>query len=415
MRFLYSCLAYIMAPFITLYLYKRSRKNPDYKLHWNERFGFNLDYNVTKPIIWLHAVSVGETRAIAKIVELLNKNFPHYQILITQMTPTGRATAKKLYPQAILCYIPYDLPHAVINFYNTFKPQIGIIMETEIWPNLIHYAKQYSIPLFLVNARLSSKSFRNYNKVKFFIQPILNQFTAILCQDNITQKNFNSLGVTSNLQVVGSTKFDIGETHNQFGLAKHLKQIVQDKKTVIFASTRDGEEQQIIDNLNINYLTIIVPRHPERFKQVEAMLINKNISYLKRSQNTRIAKDTQVFLGDSMGEMNIYYSMSDLAVIGGSMNNLGGQNLIEPIFLNKPVIFGKSMFNFATIAKNALQDGCAIQVTDIRECFLQIDYLFTNEDKYLELKNNCNLFISHYRGASQKIFDIIRPYLSLTN
>src|SRR3990167_9130549 len=148
MRYLYSCLLYLIAPFIPVYLYKRAKKNPDYSLHWNERFGFNLKNNSKKPIVWLHAVSVGETRAISKIVELLTKNYPQYKILITQMTPTGRATAKQLYPQAILHYIPYDLPHAVINFYKTFKPQIGIIMETEIWPNLIHYAKQYNIPLF---------------------------------------------------------------------------------------------------------------------------------------------------------------------------------------------------------------------------------------------------------------------------
>jgi 3-deoxy-D-manno-octulosonic-acid transferase len=203
MRYLYSGLLYFLAPFLPIYLYKRARKNSDYSLHWCERFGFNLKNDSDRPIIWLHAVSVGETRAISKIVELLTKNYPQYQILITQMTPTGRATARSLYPQAMLHYIPYDLPHAVINFYKTFKPQLGIIMETEIWPNLIHYAKQYNIPLFLANARLSNKSFKSYYVGKFFITPILNQLTSILCQDTTTFENFNKLGVEhNNLQVV---------------------------------------------------------------------------------------------------------------------------------------------------------------------------------------------------------------------
>ena len=411
MRYLYSFLIYLIAPFITIYLYKRAKKNPDYKLHWNERFGFNLKNNLNKPIIWLHAVSVGETRAISKIVELLTKNYPQYQILITQMTPTGRATARSLYPQAMLHYIPYDLPHAVINFYKTFKPQLGIIMETEIWPNLIYYAKQYNIPLFLANARLSNKSFKSYTRIKCFITPILNQLTAILCQDTATADNFKNLGVGSKLQVAGSTKFDIQEDTKQQDIALFFKQTMPDKKVVIFASTRNDEEQQIIDNLNYSYLTIIVPRHPERFKLVEKMLISKKINYLKRSQNKAITNDVQVLLGDSMGEMSAYYDLSDLAVMGGSLNGLGGQNLIEPLFLNKPVIFGRSMFNFAAIAKNAIDDGCAIEVKDIQECYSQIDYLFNNKDKYMKLKDNCELFVNRYKGASQKIFDCVRVYL----
>ena len=209
MRYLYSALLYLISPLVPLYLKKRARKNPDYALFWHERFGFRLKNKSTKPILWIHAVSVGETRAMARLIQLLEDRYPNHQILITQMTPTGRATAKSLYPNAQLHYIPYDLPHAVINFYHTFKPKLGLIMETEIWPNLIYYANKYNIPLFLINARLSNRSFNSYYKVKFLICPILNKLTGILAQDKTTAENFTKLGFNKELKIIGNTKFDI--------------------------------------------------------------------------------------------------------------------------------------------------------------------------------------------------------------
>lgn len=416
MIFLYSLLTYLIAPFILFYLLKRSKKNPNYKLFWNERFAFNLKNKETKPIIWLHSVSVGETRAMVKLINLINLNYPNYKILITMMTPTGRKTAEDLYKNVIIHYIPYDMPHAVIKFYKTFKPKIGLIMETEIWPNLMVYAKKYKIPVFLVNARLSTKSFNSYKNIIFFIKDILNCFTGILCQDDSTKNNFNMLGYKNKLSVVGNTKFDIFDNKEEnfaTNYFTHFTQNLKNKKIVIFSSTRDGEEKMIIEKIsnNYDYLIVIVPRHPERFQKVEQLLIENNIKYLKRSDNIPITEDTKVFLGDSMGEMMSYYKMSDLAVIGGSFANTGGQNLIEPIFLNIPVIFGKSMYNFETIARNYLVDGCAIQVDGINECFLKIDEIFANEGMYNTLKSNCTKIINNYKGASEKIFKEISLFL----
>jgi len=193
MRIIYSLLLYLLAPFIPFYLKKRGKKNPDYLKNWHERFSCKIYNNSNKPLIWLHSVSVGETRAMQKMVFLLREGFPEYQLLITTMTPTGRATAKNLYPSVIVHYIPYDLDFCVRKFYQIFKPKIGIIMETEIWPNLIHYADKYKIPLYLVNARLSDRSYRGYHRFKYFILPIINKFSAILCQDENSMNNFKKL------------------------------------------------------------------------------------------------------------------------------------------------------------------------------------------------------------------------------
>jgi 3-deoxy-D-manno-octulosonic-acid transferase len=414
MRYIYSLILYLIAPFIPLYLNKRAKKNPDYALYWSERFGFGLQNNITRPIIWIHAVSVGETRAIAKLVELIESNYPNYQILLTQMTPTGRHTAKTLYPNAHLHYIPYDMPHAVINFYKTFKPALGLIMETEIWPNLIFYAKKFQTPLFLINARLSDRSFNSYYKVRFMMRPILNNLTGILCQDKNSANNFKQLGFNGQLDIIGNTKFDIIIDKKKYNvLAQFLKGSDNKRKIVAFASTRDGEEKLILDALpnNLEYLILIIPRTPERFSAVEELIINKNLKYQKRSDNLALKEDTQVLLGNSLGEMFAYYLMSDIAVIGGSFVDLGGQNLIEPLYLHKPVIFGPSMYNFLQISKDALDINCAIQATNIAECFVLIDKLFKHPTEYQNLSANCNKFISCYQGASQKTINHIKKFL----
>lgn len=413
MRLIYSFCLYLISPFIMLYLKKRGKKNSEYNQNWHERFGFNLKNSVTTPIIWLHAVSVGETRAMQKLIVLLEKNYPTHQILITNMTPTGRDTAKNLYPNVIYHYIPYDLPHAVINFYTTFKPTIGLIMETEIWPNLAFYAHKFSIPLYLVNARLSHKSFNSYNKIRFLIKPILNNFSGILCQDQNSANNFTALGFGKELIVMGNMKFDLSITNNFNNQALELKKDIINKPTVIFASTRDGDEKLILDNLptNFPYLVVIVPRHPERFVLVEKLIVERNLKHQKRTETNVIRPDTQIFLGNSLGEMLLYYKISDLAVIGGSFSNHGGQNLIEAIFMHKPVLFGPSMFNFKEVAQNALIANCAVEIHNISDCFTQINSILANKDYYSKLTNNCQSFINAHQGASQLILNSITKHL----
>jgi 3-deoxy-D-manno-octulosonic-acid transferase len=419
---------YIFVLFVPLYFRTISKKDPEYN-NLHERFGLSLVNNSTKPIIWIHAVSVGETRAIAQLIELISQDYPQYQILITQMTSTGRATAANLYPNAMLHYIPFDMPHAIINFYKTFKPKLGLIMETEIWPNLIYYAKNFNVPLYLINARLSDRSYKSYSKIKFFIKPILNNFNGILCQDQLTADNFKKLGYNRNLSIVGNIKFDMLIDNSKFAVANFLMQNLWNeslqssnetnklvcKKVIVFASTRDGEEQLILDSipLHINYLIVIVPRHPERFLLVENLIKEtKKFKYQKRSDNKPIEGDTQIFIGNSLGEMLAYYKMADIAVIGGSFANFGGQNLIEPIYMDTPVIIGQYTYNFAKVTADAIKSECVVQVGNIEECFHKINELLTNPDKYIKMVTNCSIFAKKYQGSSKRIMDIIKSELT---
>lgn len=413
MRKLYSALTYLVAPLLPLYLKKRGKKTPAYLDNWSERFGYKLTNPSTKPIIWLHSVSVGETRAMQKLVELITSELPEYQILITTMTPTGRATAHQLYPQAIIHYVPYDLSFCVKQFYKTFKPQIGLIMETEIWPNLIHFGHKNNIPLYLVNARLSDRSCRGYKRFNWALMPIINQLTGILCQDEATKVNFTKLNYQGKLQVIGNTKFDLVITAMIKERIEVFKTMFGHRKIVTFASTRDGEEELFLNNLKLesDILYLIIPRHPERFVVLEDLLKQRKISYQKRSDKQNISPSTQIVIGDSMGEMLAYYAISYLVVIGGSFTDCGGQNPIEAIFMGVPVIFGTSMYNFAEVAKNCLNDECGIQVSDINKLNGAISDLIVNHQHYQRLNDNCNKFTSKYQGASAKIFNELRSKL----
>lgn len=413
MRKLYSVLTYFIAPLLPLYLKKRGKKNPEYLKNWHERFGIHLINESTKPIIWFHSVSVGETRAMHKLVELVHNNLPEYQILVTNMTPTGRDTAKSLYPYAIVHYVPYDLSFSVKSFYKSFKPKIGIIMETEIWPNLIYFGAQNNIPLYLVNARLSDRSYKGYNRFKCALMPIINKLSGILCQDANTAKNFTNLSYTGKLEVVGNTKFDLVIPDKAKDVIEKFKLMIGNRKVITFASTRDGEEELFINTLDFSndVLYLIIPRHPERFFVVENLLRSKKIKYQKRSDNNKILSDTKVLIGDSMGEMLAYYSISYLAVIGGSFTDCGGQNPIEAIFMRVPVVFGSSMYNFAEVAKNCLADECGIQVQQVDELRAVLNELCENNDRYQLIINNCDSFINKYQGASERIFIEIKNIL----
>lgn len=420
-RTVYTFLLYLLLPFTPIKLLWRGRKQPEYLQYWRERYGF-YSVLISKPVIWLHCVSVGETRAAAPLVNALLQQYPNHQILLTHTTPTGRATSEQLFGDSISrVYLPYDVPFAVNSFLKHFKPAIGVLMETELWFNLIACCKQQNIPLLLVNARLSEKSAIGYAKLGRLAKEGLQSLSAIAAQtqeDAERLQNFVTKHCSGNISVAGNLKFDVQPPKDALAQGRSLRALLGTNRTVFLAaSTRDGEEAMILDavaNVNVsNLLTIIVPRHPQRFNEVEALLHQHGLAYQKRSElHQPIDNETKYILGDSMGELFTYYAACDLALIGGSLLPFGGQNLIEAAVMGKPILIGQHTYNFADITKNGMLAGAVIQIKDPTELREKIEYLLNNKTICEQMGEAGLRFSQSSTGATVKVMQLIKAHLN---
>lgn len=419
-RLLYTLLLYIALPFVPLKLLWRGIKQPAYRQHWPERFGF---YRAIpkKPIIWLHCVSVGETHAALPLINALKQAYPKYQILLSHTTPTGRAASEQLFADDVLrVYLPYDVPFAVRRFLNHFKPKIGLLMETELWFNLIAACKRNDVPLLLMNARLSEKSAAGYAKLGALALNGLTALSAISAQTLADAKRLAALGA-SNITVTGNLKFDVQPPVNSQEKGEKLRQLLDgsptNKSRPIFlaASTREGEEALILDAVRqLPIVTVIVPRHPQRFNDVAYLLKQRNIPFIRRSSLTEtIPPETQVILGDSMGELYCYYAACDFTFIGGSLLNFGGQNLIEAAVMGKPILIGAHTFNFAEAAENAIEMGAAIRVKHVDHLREQIQLLSQDKTMQERMGSAALTYSQSATGATQKMLIMMAPYLSV--
>jgi len=435
MIFLYTFVLWLLLPYIFFRLLWRARKQPEYLDHIGERFGF-YSLQCSNPVIWLHAVSVGETRATQSLVTRLRSNYPQHQILLTHTTPTGRLTSEQLYGKGVLrVYLPYDYPFAVKNFLRHFQPQLGILMETEIWFNLIHSCHQQSVPLLLLNARMSEKSWRGYARFSQLTRNALNELASIAAQTAEDSGRLTSLGA-KNVSVLGNLKYDIDPPLSMMELGKHLReQFGTQRSVLVAASTRDGEEALLLDNLldnllDINipgFLLVLVPRHPQRFSAVAEMLKQRGIPFIRRSDldksicthsaNTAyqqsVPSDIKVILGDSMGEMFAYYAAADLAFVGGSILPYGGQNLIESCAVGTPVLVGPHMYNFEEATRLAVTAGAAIQVLDVEGLIFEFQRFFNDPVAQITMREQCINFVANNRGATEKSLQLIRQYLDV--
>jgi 3-deoxy-D-manno-octulosonic-acid transferase len=423
MQILYIILFYSIVPLIILRLIWRGFKAKEYWYRWSERFGF---YNNTilksQNCIWIHAVSVGEVHAAVPLIKLLLKNYPQQNILITNMTPTGSAQVKQIFAEQkriINCYLPYDLPDAVNRFLNKTQPKLAIIMETELWSVLFHACKQKNIPIILANARLSARSAKKYTYVKNFSQQLLSCINIIAVQNNIDAQRFIKLGAKpQNVNIIGSIKFDVTLADNLFTQAEILKNTWGNQRLVwIAASTHAGEEEIILDvfaklKLKIPHiLLILVPRHPERFKNVEK-LCKKNDITICRSKNEKCNHQTEIYLGDTMGELPLLYASSDIAFIGGSLVPVGGHNLLEPATLGIPSIIGEYSFNFAEIADNLITHNATIQIGSDKELLNILSKYLTNKKLRQQMGQNARLFIENNRGALNRLYKLISKLIN---
>lgn len=414
-RRIYALLLWLLLPYVFFHLLWRARQQREYLQHIDERFG-RYSVRSEKPLIWLHTVSVGETRSVACLVDCLREKYPQYQLLLTHTTPTGRAASEQLYGNDVLrVYLPYDYSFAVKRFLEHFRPDIGILMETEIWFNLIHCCHIMHIPLLLLNARLSQKSAVRYARYSNLTRAGLNELTCISAQSEADATRLTVLGA-KNVSVMGNLKFDVHPSPAMLQLGAQLH-ILFGKNRMIFlaASTRDGEEILLLSMLRQveipNLLTVIVPRHPQRFDLVADMLAQQGLRFQRRSEGCSVSPDTQVVLGDSMGEMFAYYAACDLAFIGGSLLPFGGQNLIEACSLGKPVIIGPHTYNFEQASQLAVENGAALRIQNITELAQSLQNLLARPDQLTKMGQAGMSFVHTHRGATMKAMQHIASCL----
>ena len=410
-RFGYTILLYLMLPYVVLRLWWRGRREPRYRQHWGERFGRYAPDALTG-CIWVHAVSVGETRAAQPIIERLLERHPDKCVLLTHMTPTGRATSERLYGGRVQrCYLPYDYPGAVARFLDRYQPALGLIMETEIWFNLIHACRARGIPLYLVNARLSDKSLKRYERIRRLAGAGLNELAAVAAQTRADASRFEALGAR-NVHVVGNVKFDATVSTELASLGKSWRTHWGDERPVLLAaSTREGEETLLLDALAQmrieGLLTVIVPRHPQRFDEVAQLLDARKISYWRRSDKAWPAGGPSVLLGDSMGEMFAYYSACDVAFIGGSLRPFGAHNLLEACALAKPVIVGPSVYNFQEAVELGIAAGGVVQVADVDGLAAEVTRLMHEAARRESMGRAARAFAEAHRGAVERLCSLL--------
>lgn len=411
-RFAYTALLCFLLPQAIARLVWRARRQPAYLERIPERFGYYRE-RLEGPIIWIHAVSVGETRAAEPLVRALRAKYPRHRLLLTHMTPTGREAGEALFGESISrCYLPYDFPGAVARFLDRFRPDFGVLMETELWPNLIHACHARGIPLSLVNARLSGKSLRRYERFRTLVRESLERLAAIGAQTDEDARRLRELG-GQRIAVTGNLKFDIVPPADQLQRGREWRERYGATRPVLLAaSTRDGEEALLLREFRAmsvpNALLVIVPRHPQRFDEVARLIERSGLTYQRRSADQPVAAGTRVLLGDSMGEMFAYYAACDVAFVGGSLLPFGGQNMIEPCAVGRPVLFGAHTYNFADAAEKAIAAGAAVRVRDAAELMRQATMLLTDAAAAERMGKAGTDFVRAHQGATQRVLDLLQ-------
>ena len=412
-RLLYSVIVVALLPWAILHLLWRSRKQPEYLRHWGERFGMFPAAPPT-PTLWLHAVSVGETRAAQPLVAALRERYPDHRILFTHMTPTGRATSEALFGDLVeRIYLPYDTPWATRRFLRHYRPEFGLIMETELWPNLIAACKEIKVPLYLVNARLSERSARRYASFPALTREALQGLIAVGAQSADDAARLEALGAQA-VTVTGNVKFDIAAAPEQLELGREFRAGYGTRRIWLAASTREGEEALILDawrnalpGADGGALLVIVPRHPQRFDEVARLAQGRGFVVQRRSAAAAVGATTQVLIGDSMGEMFAFYAAVDLAFIGGSLLDFGGQNLIEAAACGTPILIGPSTRNFAEAAREAVACGAARSIGDADDLVRQVLLLLGNAATRQHMGAAGRAFAGRHRGATARTLAVI--------
>lgn len=413
-RFVYTVLFHLLLPLVLLRLLWRARHAPDYLKRVHERFGFGIP--AMSGGLWVHAVSVGETVAAVPLVNAWRKANPGQPVFISSMTPTGSARVQAMWGDAVRhAYAPYDLPWAWALFLRRVRPQALVIMETELWPNMIHAARAHGIPVMLANARLSQRSARGYALGAWLTRSMLAELSHIAAQDETTAERFRGLGVPEAcLSITGSVKFDVSPPADIEEKAHHLRVEwkLAHRLVIVAASTHSGEDIPVLMAFSAirarhkHALLILVPRHPERFENVAALIKQKRFTLARRSRGETVTPETAVMLGDSMGELMLWYALADVAFVGGSLVPVGGHNVLEPMALDVPTLSGPHIHNFQTIADELVAAG-ALQLVDAdnlpRACSMLLDHPELANTQVMAARH----VLQRNRGALQRQLSLI--------
>ncbi|MYM83179.1 3-deoxy-D-manno-octulosonic acid transferase [Duganella sp. FT50W] len=422
MRLFYSLMWWMALPLVLTRLWLRGRREPGYRQHWSERLGFygRAATPAAGPVLWVHAVSVGETRAAEPLVDALLAEYPASRIILTHMTPTGRATGNALFARhgerLVQSYLPYDTGSMVSRFIRHFKPSVCILMETEVWPNLIAVCGAKGVPVVLANARLSERSLRKAGRFGSLMTDAARGISLVAAQTEADARRIRSLGVRR-VEVTGSIKFDVVVPEAALLTGAALRAAIGARPVLLCASTREGEEELILQAyvsarsaLPPEVLLLIVPRHPQRFDEVENMIAAHGLNVQRRSKlalNDSVL-ESDILLGDSMGEMFAYYAACDIAFVGGSLMPLGGQNLIEPAALGKPVLIGQHTFNFELVTEDALAAGGAQRIVNAADLMSTAARLLNDTSARETMGLNAQSFANQHRGATRRTLALLK-------
>ncbi len=427
-RALYSLGWWLATPLVMAYLLWRSRHQPEYRSHWAQRWGLVAARGDTAPLVWVHAVSVGETRAAQPLIAALLARDPSLRILLTHMTPTGRQTGAELFAsrfsgRVVQAYLPYDYPYATRRFLRAWRPLLGIVMETELWPNLCAAAVAEGVPLALVNARLSEKSLRKGLRWRSLMGPALDTLCCVVAQTDADAQRIRALG-REQVAIAGNMKFDVSAPAEMLERGREWRAGFGGRSVVLAASTRDGEEALLLDAWEAlrgagssgsrarEPLLAIVPRHPQRFDEVADEIARRGLALARRSRfGEDAAARADVLLGDSMGEMFAYYAMADVAVLGGSLLPFGGQNLIEACAVGVPVLLGEHTYNFEDAARQAIEAGAAHRVPDASAALHVALELLAHPERRALMSQRAAAFAAAHRGATQRTLALLQPWL----
>ncbi|MGZ5576530.1 MAG: lipid IV(A) 3-deoxy-D-manno-octulosonic acid transferase [Methylobacter sp.] len=415
MRAFYSCLFYLLIPFILIRLIWRSSSAPAYRYRWGERFAL---YKKSFPqnVIWFHAVSVGEAEALFPLAKKIQREYPNVTLLITTTTPTGSARVKAIMQDSVEhVYLPYDIPCSINRFMRCFKPGMAVIMETEIWPNLFAYCGKNEIPLYIINARLSEKSARGYQKIPALISPALACVKSIAAQTQDDACRFAAIGAkTETVRTLGNIKFDVEVSNEIIQQGVQLKaELFAGRFVWLIASTHKDEERIFLEIYKEikpkipELLLAIVPRHPERFGEVKKLCEQNQLVVVKRTSGEICRQYDDVYLVDTMGELKMLYAASDVAFVGGSMVPVGGHNILEAAAVGTPVLFGPYMANFKEIADGVLTEDAAIQCQDEGEIINAVTALYVDAEYRQSLAEKGKVFVQQNQGAITRIFDML--------